>query len=59
MSTEKIYGRTVMQCDICCESCIEADSFDKAVAEKKEQGWKSRWINGEWLDVCPWCAEGR
>jgi len=57
MSTDKVYGRTVIQCDMNCESYIEADSFDEAVAEKKEQGWKNRRVNGEWLDLCPDCAE--
>lgn len=31
--------------------------FDDAVDAKREAGWKSRNIGGEWFDFCPVCLE--
>jgi hypothetical protein len=43
-------------CDVCQEDGIAFSSFDDAIEYKKEEGWKSRKINGEWEDVCPDCV---
>jgi len=54
-----------LSCDICCET-IDAhnehrqrhfDSFHKAVDYKKDNGWKSKKIDGEWQDICPECQK--
>lgn len=45
-----------LTCDICGEEA-EEDFFEfyDAVEYKKDNGWRSRKIKGEWHDVCPEC----
>jgi hypothetical protein len=48
-------------CDVCGnELCSESD-FYAAVNAKKESGWRSRKVGGEWADTCEDCQnyEGR
>jgi hypothetical protein len=58
MSIEKEYGMHIPVCDICREARLESQhDFYDAVAAKKEAGWKSKMIEGEWNDICPTCQE--
>lgn len=48
--------------EIECDSCGEVDALDtKRFAEvqekKREIGWESRQVSGNWLDLCPSCLE--
>lgn len=54
---ENMYTLT---CDICGEEYPETffDFYD-AVQAKKDNGWKSRKINGEWADICDECCQMR
>lgn len=54
---ENMYTLT---CDICGEEYPETffDFYD-AVQAKKDNGWKSRKINGEWADICDKCCQMR
>ena len=48
----------VLTCDLCGEEYPESFfDFYEAVEAKKEIGWKSRKIDGEWNDVCDECLE--
>ena len=55
---DKSCGTYDLICDICGECAAESfDDFYDAVEAKKELGWISRKINGEWNDICPGCRE--
>lgn len=57
MSIEK-FGRVyIPTCDICGAELYEVDDFYSAVEDKKAEGWKSRNISGEWVDVCVECQQ--
>ena len=52
---DELYSLT---CDICGEEAGEQfDAFYEAVDFKKDNGWKSQKVRGEWQDVCPDCQE--
>jgi hypothetical protein len=55
MSIEKFYRQFTPVCDCCGERIAGADSFDEAVRMKREAGWKSRKVDGEWEDICTDC----
>jgi len=41
-----------------CDQCGESEDFDEfsdAVAGKKDLGWKSCKIDGDWNDICQDC----
>jgi Fe2+ or Zn2+ uptake regulation protein len=58
MSIERNGIAYTLTCDNCgYEHDDEFDDFDDAVAAKREDGWKSRKVNGEWEDWCPDCVE--
>jgi len=44
-------------CDTCGDALEDEWDFDDAVAAKKAAGWRSRKIDGEWIDICPYCQE--
>ncbi len=52
---DKKYGQYAIVCDVgnCGESLEGFDTFQDAVEGKKEHGWKSRKVDGQWQDVCP------
>lgn len=43
-----------LQCN-CCDEYIIFSDFMSAVKHKKDEGWRSFQINGEWKEVCPDC----
>lgn len=51
-------GRTVVYittCDICGCQLTPQYEFMDAVSAKRNAGWKSKKIDGEWIDLCPEC----
>ena len=44
-------------CDVCGDELDYEYDFYDAVDAKKRAGWRSRQINGEWIDVCDRCLE--
>jgi len=44
-------------CDICGNELFPRSQFNEALHAKKEAGWKSRKVDGEWEDVCEDCLE--
>ena len=54
----KFEGMYTLTCDICGDEYPETffDFYD-AVEAKKENGWKSRKTDGEWVDVCSACLD--
>ena len=46
-------------CDICGSELRPQPSFMDAVSAKKDNGWHSRKIDGEWSDFCADCWEER
>ena len=52
-------GRYWVTCDVCSDFVEEGCStFAEAVELKKTCGFRSKKINGEWVDLCPSCQEG-
>lgn len=43
-------------CDNCGEG-FECDSWEEAQEEMKSQGWKTKKLNGEWVNYCKECVE--
>lgn len=55
MSIERYYRFYTPTCD-CCGATLQAEeSFYDAVQAKKDAGWISRKVKGEWEDVCTDC----
>lgn len=58
MSIDNTAGRFTLICDNCGEELDEMfDDFYDAVEAKKENGWKSKKVNGNWEDWCNKCCE--
>lgn len=55
MSIEKFAGFYTPTCDICGAELPAEDDFYNAVQAKKDAGWKSRMIDGQWEDWCDEC----
>ncbi len=54
----KIYGTYRLICDICGEEAGEEFAeFCDAVDYKKVEGWESKKMHGEWVDICQECQE--
>ena len=54
----KEYGKYTLICDICGTGTDEEfDSFQDAIDAREDLGWKSKRVEGEWLDICPDCIE--
>jgi len=53
---DKQAGAYVISCDSCDEVLeTEAEDFDSAIQEMKEQGWKSVKTDRGWEHMCPQC----
>lgn len=55
MSIERYYRQFTPVCDCCGKRLPGEESFDAAVRAKREDGWESRKVNGEWEDICTDC----
>ena len=55
MSIERFHDQFTPICDLCGTRLPGEFSFMDAVEAKKDAGWKSRKIDGEWEDVCTDC----
>jgi hypothetical protein len=54
----KEYGKCILSCDICGAQADEKyESFQDALDAREDIGWKSKRVEGEWLDICPDCIE--
>ena len=45
----------VLVCDECGREVKYFNTFDEAVEYKRENGWKSKKDDGEWITICPDC----
>ena len=54
MSIERYYSNYSLVCD-CCGKRLGADSFEDARRLKTQEGWESRKVDGEWMDICDDC----
>jgi ribosomal protein L37AE/L43A len=58
---EDIYGRRgrkMITCDN-CEDGFEAESFEDAIYQMKENGWQKVFKEGHYNHYCPDCKEER
>jgi arabinogalactan endo-1,4-beta-galactosidase len=54
----KEYGKYTLICDICGAGTDEEfDSFQDVIDARDDIGWKSKRVDGEWLDICQDCIE--
>lgn len=56
MTTHRIKGHVVFECDSCGEAIDSGRDWDEALADVKEQGWQFRLSNGEWNHFCSDCG---
>ena len=56
MSIERYYNNYSLVCD-CCGKRLGAGCFDDARRMKRDEGWKSRMVDGEWEDICDECLD--
>lgn len=57
MAIEKEYGKFIPVCDGCLATLDDCDTFQDAVDECKENGWRNVKVNGTWQNRCPKCYE--
>ncbi len=57
MSIERKDGKFVPTCDVCYFELDPENGFYDAVDAKKEAGWRSKKVKGEWEDICKKCQE--
>lgn len=51
-------GLFYIRCDVCGERTDELFyDFNEVAEYKRENGWKSRRVNGQWEEICPDCVE--
>lgn len=55
MSIERYYRQYTVVCDCCDHRLGGAESFNEAVRMRREAGWESRKVDGEWEDICTDC----
>lgn len=55
MSIERFYGQYTPVCDYCDKTLPGERSYADAIRAKREAGWESRKVDGEWLDICTDC----
>lgn len=54
----KEYGKYTLICDICGAGTDEEyKTFQVAVDSREDTGWKSKKIDGDFVDLCPDCSE--
>ena len=49
--------RYVLVCDECGREVKYFNTFDEAVEYKRDNGWKSKKDDGEWVTLCPNCQQ--
>ena len=58
MSIDTYFGLYVATCDICMDESLDGEhDFHDAVAAKKAAGWKSKYDDDTWSDICTKCQE--
>jgi len=57
MSIQQEHKDYYLICDNCTKEIGPFDEFYKAVEAKKEHGWKSKKVNGQWEDWCDKCCQ--
>ena len=54
---EKIYKNNYM---LTCDNCGDGQEFDSwtdALEYMFEEGWRKKWVGGEWVHYCSECQE--
>lgn len=58
MSTTKIHGKIVFECDSCGETFEDDDdNFNDTWNAAKHEGWTAQKIGTDWIHTCPECNE--
>lgn len=52
---DKLYDQYEMICDICDDTGIPCDTFNECRHVMRDQGWRTKKVDGEWMDMCPSC----
>ncbi len=53
---DKQYGDYIIICDVCQETALEGfDTFQEVMDARREEGWVTARVGGEWADICPEC----
>lgn len=54
---DKSYGKFYTTCDMCEEELDPTDTFDEAKSQVDEEGWTTKKVETEWVNLCPTCAK--
>ena len=47
-------GGLIIECDLTSEvEDLDTKDWSEVQEKKRELGWQSRQIDGEWIDICP------
>jgi hypothetical protein len=54
---DKSYGKFYIACDGCGEELETADTFDEALSRIDAEGWETKRMGTDWINLCPTCAK--
>ena len=54
---DKQHGKTVFICDNCGDGTQEFNNYNEGQSYIKNEGWQTKYINGERTHYCPDCRE--
>jgi len=54
---DKSYGKFYIACDGCGEELETADTFDEALSLIDAEGWETKRLGTDWINLCPTCAK--
>ena len=54
---DKIYGKFHIICDGCGEELDPSDTFDEAKDQLDDEGWDTKNVGGDWVNLCPNCIK--
>ena len=54
---DKSYGKFYTTCDGCGEELDPTDTFDEAKSQADAEGWETKRLGTEWINLCPTCAK--
>ena len=54
---DKSYGKFYTTCDGCGEELDPTDTFDEAKSQADAEGWETKRMGTDWVNLCPTCAK--
>lgn len=54
---DKIYGKFYAICDGCGEELDPTDTFDEAKSQADAEGWETKRMGTDWINLCQTCVK--